>query len=82
MQELEKVTTVDVQSAIDQIVAADRQLALKQLTRRHPRWAAMPVESPKRKGNLADAAATCANGDFAKAVLDYKKAWQNAVKAQ
>jgi predicted extracellular nuclease len=80
-QELQKVTTVDVSAAIDQIVTADRQLALKELI------AAIlgggnPGRIAQAEGNLADAAAHVANGEFAKAVLDYKKAWQNAIKAQ
>jgi uncharacterized protein len=80
VQELQKVATVDVQAAIDQIVEADRQLALVQLI------AAInaggdPDRIAQAQGNLADAAAHVAAGEFAKAVLDYKKAWTNAVKA-
>jgi hypothetical protein len=41
-----------------------------------------PGDIAKAQGNVADAATNIANGDFAKAVLDYKKAWQNAIKAQ
>jgi predicted extracellular nuclease len=62
VQELQKVATVDVQAAIDALVNADRQLALKQLT-----LAMLGGGDP---------------GRIAKAVLDYKKAWTNAVKAQ
>jgi predicted extracellular nuclease len=81
VQELQKVETVDVQSAIDQLVDADRQLALVQLI------AAIdaggdPDRIQAAFDRMSDAAANVANGDFAKAVLDYKKAWQEAVKAQ
>jgi hypothetical protein len=80
VQELQKVANVDVQAAIDQLVEADRQLALTQLI------AAIngggdPGRIAQAIGNLADAASDIANGDYAKAVLDYKKAWTNAVKA-
>jgi predicted extracellular nuclease len=78
--ELQKVNTVDVQAAIDALVDADRQLALKQLTS-----AILGGGDPGRiadaQANMADAAAHVTAGDFAKAVLDYKKAWTNAVKA-
>jgi hypothetical protein len=40
-----------------------------------------PNDITKAQGNMADALANIANGDFANAVLDYKKAWMNAVKA-
>jgi hypothetical protein len=81
VQELEKVATVDVSAAIDQILLADYQLALKQLI------AAIaaggdPGDIAKAEGNSADAAANTADGNYAKAVLDYKKAWMNAIKAQ
>ena len=81
VQELMKVATVDVRTAIDQILVADRQLALQQLI------AAIlgggnPGRIAQAQENLADAAANIAAGDFAKAVLDYKKAWTNAVKAE
>jgi predicted extracellular nuclease len=80
VQELLKVSTVDVQSAIDEIVEADKQLALQQLI------AAIldggnPGQIAKAQGNFGDAATNAAAGDFANAVLDYKKAWTNAVKA-
>ncbi|MDH3260543.1 MAG: ExeM/NucH family extracellular endonuclease [Acidimicrobiia bacterium] len=81
VQELEKVATVDVSTAIDPILEADRQLALKQLIA-----AILGGGNASRivqaQGNMADAAANVAAGDFANAVLDYKKAWTNAVKAQ
>jgi len=80
VQGLQKVANVDVQDAIDQLVEADRQLALTQLI------AAIngggdPGRIAQAIGNLADAASDIANGDYAKAVLDYKKAWTNAFKA-
>ncbi|NNE97337.1 MAG: ExeM/NucH family extracellular endonuclease, partial [Acidimicrobiales bacterium] len=80
VQELQKVNNVDVQSAIDQIVEADRLLAQRQLD------AAIAAggdakDIAKAQGNIADAVANAASGNYAKAVLDYKKAWQNAVKA-
>ena len=80
VQELEKVSTVDVQSAIDQLVDADRRLAGLQLL------AAIdaggnPQDIAKAQGNLADAEAHVAAGDFSKAIGDFKKAWQNAIKA-
>ncbi len=81
VQELMKVKTVDVQSAIDSIMTADRQLALKQLLD--------AIDAGGNEGRIqnawdriADAAASIADGDYAKAVLDYKKAWQEAIKAQ
>ncbi|MDH3463768.1 MAG: ExeM/NucH family extracellular endonuclease, partial [Acidimicrobiia bacterium] len=81
VQELVKVATVDVQWAIDWILTADRQLALQQLNA-----AILGGGNPSRivqaQANLADAAAHIAVGDFVDAVLDYKKAWVNAVKAQ
>jgi hypothetical protein len=80
VQALEKVTTVDVQAAIDALVDADRQIALKQLS-----IAIVGGGDPGRiaqaQGNMADAAANLAAGDYANAVLDYKKAWTNALKA-
>lgn len=81
VQELEKVSTVDVQTAIDALLEADRQLVLKELT------SAMLSGGDasrilKAHINIADATAHIAAGDFAEAVLDYKKAWTNAVKAQ
>jgi predicted extracellular nuclease len=81
VQELEKVATVDVQAAIDKIVEADKQLALKQL------FAAIlgsgnPGRINQAQGNMADAVANLAAGDFANGVLDYKKSWTNAIKAQ
>ncbi len=80
VQELQKMSTVQVQSAIDQIVEADRLLAQRQLD------AAISgggdaADIAKAQGNMADAVANAASGNFAKAVQDYKKAWQNAVKA-
>lgn len=80
VQELQKVNTVDVQAAIDHLVEADRFLAQKQLdTAMANGGNAGDIE--KAQGNMSDAAAHIANGDYAKAVLDYKKAWQNSVKA-
>ena len=80
VNELQKVDTVDVQAAIDQIVEADKQLALQQIIA-----AILAGGDPDRiaqaQANFADAAANAANGKFAKAVQDYKKAWQNAIKA-
>ncbi|MCH7609480.1 MAG: ExeM/NucH family extracellular endonuclease [Chloroflexi bacterium] len=81
VQELQKVATVDAQASIDALLDADRQLVLKQLT------IAMlgggdPGRIAQAQGNMADAVANIAAGDFAEAVLDYKKAWTNAVKAQ
>ncbi len=78
--ELEKVATVDVSAAIAGILDADEQLAQQALT------AAIngggdPKDIAKAQGNFADATANIANGEFANAVLDYKKAWMNAVKA-
>jgi predicted extracellular nuclease len=81
VKELEKVVTVNVQTSIDALIDADRQVALKQLT------AAIVGDGDtgsiaKAQGNFADAVANAAAGDFAKSVLDYKKAWTNAVKAE
>ena len=75
------MATVDAQASIDALLDADRQLVLKQLT------IAMlgggdPGRIAQAQGNMADAVANIAAGDFAEAVLDYKKAWTNAVKAQ
>jgi predicted extracellular nuclease len=81
VQELEKVTTVDVSAAIDQILEADKQLALKELITAIL-GGGNPDRIAKAQGNMADAADHVANGEFAKAILDYKKAWQNAIKAQ
>lgn len=80
VQELMKVSGVDVQTAIDQLLEADRQLVLAELT------AAIvgggnPGRIAQAQANLADAAANVAAGNFANAILDYKKAWMNAVKA-
>jgi hypothetical protein len=80
VQELMKVKTVDVQAAINLIMTADRQLALKELL------AAIDADGnagriQKVMDRMDDAAANVANGDYAKAVLDYKKAWQEAIKA-
>ncbi len=80
VQELQKVDTVDVQAAIDQIVEADRLLAQRQLDAAIA-GGGNAGDIAKAQGNIADAVANAANGDYAKAVLDYKKAWQNAVKA-
>ena len=71
---------MDVQSAIDQILEADRILAQKQLDEAILAGGSAK-EIARAQGNIADAAANAANGNYAKAVLDYKKAWQNAVKA-
>jgi predicted extracellular nuclease len=80
VQALETVTTVDVQAAIDALVDADRQIALRQLS-----IAIVGGGDPGRiaqaHGNMADADANLAAGDYANAVLDYKKAWTNALKA-
>jgi predicted extracellular nuclease len=80
VRELEKVTTVDTQTAIDALLDADRQIALRQLS-----IAILGGGDPRRiaqaRGNMADAAANLAAGDYANAVLDYKKAWTNALKA-
>ncbi|NNF10268.1 MAG: ExeM/NucH family extracellular endonuclease, partial [Acidimicrobiia bacterium] len=79
--ELEMVSSVDVSAAIDGILEADEQLAVKELIA-----AILGGGNANRiaqaEANLADAAANIAAGDFAEAVLDYKKAWANAVKAQ
>ncbi|MDH3194031.1 MAG: ExeM/NucH family extracellular endonuclease, partial [Acidimicrobiia bacterium] len=80
VQELMKVKTVDVQAAVDSIITADRQLALKQLL------AAIDAGGDAGRiqnamDRMADAAASIADADYAKAVLDYKKAWQEAIKA-
>jgi hypothetical protein len=80
VQELMKVKTVDVQAIIDALVEVDRQIAHQQLI------AAIngggdPGRIATAQDNMADAAEHVAAGDFAKAVLDYKKAWTNAVKA-
>ncbi len=78
--ELQKVATVDVSAAIAGILDADFQLAFQALN------AAIlgggdAGRIAQAQGNFADAAANIANGNFANAVLDYKKAWTNAVKA-
>ncbi len=39
------------------------------------------VRIAQAQGNLEDAATNITEGDLAEAVLDYKKAWLNAVKA-
>ena len=80
VQELMKVKTVDVQVAVDSIITADRQLALKELL------AAIDAGGnasriQKAWDRMADAAENVADGEYAKAVLDYKKAWQEAIKA-
>jgi hypothetical protein len=79
--QLEDVATVDVQWAIDAILTADRQLALKELLS-----AIAAGGNAKRiaqsQGNLATAAANIAAGLYSDAVLDYKRAWTNAIKAQ
>ena len=80
MEDLLTVTTVDVQAAIDQILPVGRQLAYVQL------YAAMvgggdSVRIVQAQANIADAGANISAGNFADAVLDYKKAWTNAVKA-
>ncbi len=78
--ELQKVATVDVSAAIAGILDADEQLAMQALN------AAIlgggnPGRISQAQGNLADAAAAIGDGGFARAVLDYKKAWTNAIKA-
>ena len=80
VRELEKLKTVEVQAAVEQLVEADRQLALVQLIATI-NGGGDPGRIAKAQGNLADAAANVADGDFANAVLDYKKAWTNAVEA-
>ncbi len=70
-----------IQMAIDALLEADRQLVLKELT------SAMLSGGDasrilKAHINIADVTAHIAAGDFAEAVLDYKKAGTNAVKAQ
>jgi hypothetical protein len=80
VQELQKVNTVDVQSAIDQLVEADRILAQKRLDEAILAGGSAN-EIAKAQGNIAEAEDHVADGDYAKAVLAYKKAWENAVKA-
>ena len=80
VRELLKVRRVDVQSAIDQIIEADKLLASKQLTTAIL-GGGDPARIAKAEANMADAEANIAAGKYAKAVRDYKKAWVNAVKA-
>ena len=40
-----------------------------------------PAAISRAQGNLANAEVNIAAGHFARAILDYKKAWMNAVKA-
>ena len=80
-RELEKVKTVDVQSSIEMLVIADQRLALTELFVATSEGA-NSSRLNKAVDNLADAAANIAKGKFAEAILDYKKAWTNAVKAQ
>jgi predicted extracellular nuclease len=80
VKELEKVKTVDVETAIGHLIEADRQLALKELLD------AIDAGGNERRiqkawDRMADAAENVADGNYAKAVLDYKKAWQEAIKA-
>jgi len=79
--ELEKVDSPVAQAAIDELLLADRGLALQQLLVAIV-GGGDPADVAKAQSNLADAAANITAGDFANAVLDYKKAWTNAVKAE
>ena len=76
--ELQKVGDPVVREAIDKLLQADRQLVLRQLL---IAAAGDPARIASAHGNLADAEVNIADGDFAKAILDYKKAWTNAMKA-
>jgi predicted extracellular nuclease len=80
VQELMKVRTADVQGAIDDLVDADRLLAMAQLTAAI-NGGGSAVWIARAQANMADAEAHVAAGDYAKAVLDFKKAWMNAIKA-
>ena len=78
--ELQKVGDSIAREAIDKMLLADRMLAEKQLL--------IAIDAggnskaiARARGNLADAEANIAAGDFANAILDYKKAWSNALKA-
>jgi len=78
--ELQKVGDPIAQEAIDKLLLADRRLAEKQLLIAIAAGGDSAAIA-RAQGNLADAEVNIAAGDFAKAILDYKKAWTNAGKA-
>jgi len=81
VQELEKVSTIDVQEAIDALVLADKQLSLKELLIAEAATGD-PDQLLEAQLNWSEAAANEAAGDDAKAVLSYKKVWTHSLKAQ
>ena len=78
--ELEKVGNAVAQAAIGNLLEADRRLAGVQLE------AALAgggdaADLARAQDHLDDADAHIAASEFATAILDYKKAWMDAVKA-
>ena len=81
VQELMKVTSVDVQGSIDVLILADQQLVLKQYLATVA-GGGNAGRIAQAEGNMSDALANLAIGEYARAVLDYKKAWVNLIKAK
>ncbi len=78
--ELDRVSGVDVQFAIDALIDADRRLASSQLQ------AAIDASGSQHnieraQAYLAAAEAEVADGDFDKAIAEFGKAWYQAVRA-
>ncbi len=81
VQELMKVYVGGCSTSIDALVLADQQFALKQ----YVATVAGGGDAGRithAEGNMADAVANLAIGAYARAVLDFKKAWVNLIKAK
>ena len=76
-----KVTSVDVDTSIEALILADQQLVLKQYLATVA-GGGDAGRIAQAEGNMADALANLAIGEYARAVLDYKKAWVNLIKAK
>ncbi|MDH5504382.1 MAG: ExeM/NucH family extracellular endonuclease [Acidimicrobiia bacterium] len=81
VEQLMKVVTIDVQPSIDALLLADKQLALKQYLATVG-GGGDPGRIAQAEGNMADAVANIALGEYSDAVLDFKKAWVNLIKAK
>ena len=65
----------------DDLILADQQLVLKQYLATVA-GGGDEGRIAQAEGNMSDAQAKLANGEYALAVLDYKKAWVNLIKAK
>ncbi len=77
---LGKVDLPVADEAIDDLVEADRRLAVAQIQIAVDAGGD-PKDVARAQQSVADAAAYTAAGRFDKAVLEYKQAWTNAIKA-